>query len=142
MVLKKGAAGTVTRNRRCRRNLTVQRFGGYYILRDFPHAMMHETEMSLLRDFFSCYFHEDWSCDAESPDAVVAAYRISRVTEQHLQALGNAILHYSSNSVATGNWRTIYFLSWAAIFAPSGANLSSSQWLRKVASQLLGRCPN
>jgi hypothetical protein len=62
-----------------------------------PDTMKNNKQTSLLKDFVSGYFHEDWLCDSDSSDVVVDRYlKTSTMKEAH--ALGEAILEYSKRS--------------------------------------------
>jgi hypothetical protein len=98
--------------------------------------MNKQTQQTILSDFFSAYFHEDWPCEAESPAAVLAGY-IQTATPSAVRSLGQAIRHYSQSFASDKELEEKLFTELGCYYRPSVEGLSAKAWLESVANQLL-----
>jgi len=57
--------------------------------------MTTQADLSLLRTFFSAYFHQHWNCDAESPESVVRSF-VAVATPDERIVLAGAIVKYAA----------------------------------------------
>ncbi len=99
--------------------------------------MTQDTERELLRNFFGSYFHEDWSSEAQSPEAVIAKY-IKTVTSEQMRLLSSAILNYSDRFQSDGELENSLYRDLGSYYAPSGAGISAKAWLKEIAHRLQG----
>jgi hypothetical protein len=98
--------------------------------------MINDAQHTRLEDFFSGYFHEDWPCEAESPEAVVTKYALTaRPDDAH--AVGEAILGYESGFANDRELEDKLFTDLGCYYRPSAEGLSARLWLQRVANQLL-----
>jgi hypothetical protein len=98
--------------------------------------MNRQPQHSLLQNFFSAYFHEDWPCEAESPEAVVAGY-VRTAKPSHLRSLSKAIQEYSREFASDRELEENLFKDLGCYYRPSTQGLSAKAWLENVANQLL-----
>jgi len=98
--------------------------------------MTKQTPQSLLRSFFSGYFHEDWPCEAESPQAVVAGY-LRTATPSDVRSLSQAIREYSNEFASDKELEGKLFTDMGCYYRPSEQGISAKAWLENVANQLL-----
>ena len=99
--------------------------------------MNRKSDSSLLRNFFSGYFHEDWHCDAKTPEEVVVKYRNSGVSDEHLRSLSDAVMKYSQEVTNDIELEDSLFSDLGCYHRPSLENQSARSWLRDVASWLI-----
>ena len=97
--------------------------------------MNQQTQRALLLDFFGGYFHEDWPCEAESPQAVVAGYMRSATTHDIL-SLSQAIRDYSRNFASDGELEDRLFNDLGCYYRPSEQGMSARAWCNAIADQL------
>lgn len=97
--------------------------------------MNNEKKQSMLRTFFGAYFHEDWVCEAESPEAVVAEYSRAATLEE-IRALAQAILEYTNNFASDKELEENLFSNLGCYYQPSTVGVSAKAWLEGMASQL------
>jgi hypothetical protein len=98
-------------------------------------AMNYELTETLLKNFFSAYFHEDFLREAEDPAAVVRAYART-VGAGEAQALAAAILRYRERLADDQELERRLFAHLGCYYSPSADGLSAGFWLQKVAEQL------
>jgi hypothetical protein len=98
--------------------------------------MNTQAQQSLLRNFFSCYFHEDWPCEAESPEAVVAGY-LRTATARDVRSLGQAIREYSRRFAFEKDLEERLFTDLGCYYRPSAQGISAKAWLEDIADRLL-----
>ena len=106
------------------------------LIEALSNIMRAESERELLENFFSAYFNEDWHCDAESTEQVVAEY-VSVASADEAKALAEAILNYSKRFTSDHEIETGLCQELGCYYLPSGDRLSAKDWLKNVASQLL-----
>jgi hypothetical protein len=98
--------------------------------------MSTESGQEVLKNFFSAYFNQDWHCDAESTEQVVAEYA-SLASAPQAKALAEAILNYSTRFASDQELENGLYRELGCYYLPSGDGLSAKDWLKNVASQLL-----
>ena len=98
--------------------------------------MINDEQHLLLRNFFSAYFHEDWPCDAENPEAVVNTY-VRSATKADVRSLAEAIQSYSGDHASDDELETRLFSDLGCYYRPSADGLSANAWLRRLTDQLL-----
>ena len=98
--------------------------------------MNKETQQSVLSNFFSAYFHEDWACDAESPEAVVAEY-LRTATAREVRSLSQAIREYARAFNSDTELEEKLFTDLGCYYRPSAQGISAKAWLEAIANQLL-----
>ena len=98
--------------------------------------MNKQTQQSLLRNFFSGYFHEDWPREAESPAAAVAGY-LRTATPSDARLLSQAIRTYSKEFASDRALEQELFTDLGCYYRPSEQGISAKAWLEDVADQLL-----
>jgi hypothetical protein len=109
--------------------------GAYYILTGFP-TLATERQRSSLRHFFSAYFHEDWQCDADSTEAVVAEYARD-ATRDDIRLLSEALLDYSKEFVSDKELEGKLFTELGCYYLSGGKGLSAKFWLQGIRNHLL-----
>ena len=97
--------------------------------------MKKQTEQLLLGNFFSAYFHEDWPCEAETPEVVVAGY-VRTATPSDVRSLAEAIRNYSAEFANDMELEEKLFKDLGCYYRPSAEGLSAKAWLESVANQL------
>ena len=97
--------------------------------------MNKETQQSLLSNFFSAYFHEDWPCDAESPEAVITEY-VETATTSELRTLSQAIREYARGYNSDRELEEKLFSELGCYYRPSEQGISAKTWLETIANQL------
>ena len=98
--------------------------------------MNKESQQLILSSFFSAYFHEDWPCEAESPEAVIDGY-VRTATPNDVRSLGHAIQDYSQAFASNTELEEKLFTDLGCYYRPSAQGLSPKAWLENVANQLL-----
>ena len=97
---------------------------------------MSSASEESLKNFFSCYFHEDWSIEAHSPDKIVS--RFARSAAPHdVQALSAAIRDLSQQFASENELEKGLFAHFGCYYRPSADGLSARSWLQHVADLLL-----
>lgn len=89
----------------------------------------------MLENFFSAYFHEDWPCEAENPEQVVAGY-VSAASANDALQLAEAIAGYPENFANDVDLEEDMFKRLGCYFSPSSEGLSAKLWLEQVVDQL------
>jgi len=97
--------------------------------------MTTEADLSLLREFFSAYFHEDWACDAENPEVVVRQYKAVATPEERT-VLAAAIVKYAAGFARDKELEESLFRELGCYYMPSGVGMSSEVWLEHMAEEL------
>jgi hypothetical protein len=97
---------------------------------------MNKQTQQLLGNFFSAYFHEDWPCEAESPEAVIAGY-IRTAEPSDVRSLGKAVRDYSQAFADDKELEEKLFKELGCYYRPSAEGVSVKAWLENVANQLL-----
>ncbi len=103
--------------------------------------MNTQEERALLRNFFSAYFHEDWPCDAETPEAVVAGY-MRRAKVGDMRSLGAAIRSLCREFSDDRDLEITLFRDLGSYYRPSLDSVSARAWLEGVARELLREHPS
>jgi hypothetical protein len=101
--------------------------------------MNHENTHELLDRFFGAYFHQDWSIEADSPEAVVDRYITDTRTlgDKHILALAIAIRDYAARFTTDLELEDRLFRDFDCNYGPSLDNRSAKEWMASVAKQLL-----
>lgn len=95
-----------------------------------------ENELQLLVNFFRCYFHQDWMCDAASPAEVVTSY-LQTAMPHEVAALRDAILHYAECMGGdTKLDEASLFSELGCNYLPSADGLTAREWLLNIAALL------
>ena len=97
--------------------------------------MTTQAELSLLRDFFSAYFHEDWNCDAENPESVVRSF-VAEATPEERTVLANAIAKYAAGIASDKELEERLYRELGCYYLPSGSGTSCRVWLEHIAEEL------
>jgi hypothetical protein len=97
---------------------------------------MNKQAEQLLSNFFSAYFHEDWPCEAESPEAVISGY-VQTAPLGDVEVLAEAIRQYSGEFSNEKELEEKLFTDLGCYYRPSTLGLSAKAWLGRVADQLL-----
>ena len=97
--------------------------------------MTTQAELSLLRDFFGAYFHEDWNCDAENPESVVRSF-VAEVAPEERTVLADAIVKYAAGFASDNELEERLFRELGCYYMPSGTGTSCKVWLEHIAEEL------
>jgi len=97
-----------------------------------------DPKQELLVNFFSAYFHEDWPCEAKTPEEVVTAYAKGTVSDEKIGILCKAILEFSRRFDDEKELEEKLFSELGCYYTPSADGLSPKEWLKRVVSQLVG----
>ena len=89
-----------------------------------------------LRQFFGCYFHQDWNLDQPNTQAVVAEY-MRVATQEKCYALAVEILKYSESHLSDSELEEGLYSELGCYFRPSGGQISAKAWLQSITAQLL-----
>ena len=98
--------------------------------------MNKEAQQLLLRNFFSAYFHEDWPCEADSPESVFTGYAQSSSPHER-RMLAEAILEYSRAFADDKELEESLCRDLGCYYLPSADGLSAKGWLEHAANGLL-----
>jgi hypothetical protein len=101
----------------------------------YPKGMSTQPQLSLLRDFFEAYFHEDWDCDAENPESVVRRFTAA-ATPGERSVLADAIVKYAAGFASDKELEERLFRELGCYYMPSGAGTSCKVWLEHIAEAL------
>ena len=90
--------------------------------------------MSLIKEFFSGNFHEDWKCEAETPLEIIADYmRYSSADEMEL--LRREILDYM-NGMSDSELEERLLSDLGCYYWPPGDGVGVRSWLSDIAKLL------
>jgi len=98
--------------------------------------MSKQKQQSLLKSFFSGYFHEDWPCEAETPDAVIAGY-LKTARPGDVRSLVDAIQAYSREFATDVELEERLFTELGCYYRPSSQGISARVWFEKIADLLI-----
>ncbi|MBS1803986.1 MAG: hypothetical protein JST28_11510 [Acidobacteria bacterium] len=96
---------------------------------------LREDERETLRNFFAAYFHEDWICESESPDGIVAMY-ICDASPSEVIRLSQAILRLIDCGYDNEELEQTLFRKLGCCYSPSGDGKAAREWLYQVATVL------
>jgi hypothetical protein len=97
---------------------------------------MNDVQREMLLQFFAGYFHQDWDLDAESPEQVLDNYRRKHTREER-QALSQAITEYVQTFSDDKELDDDLFFKLDCSYDPTAHGLSTRDWLKSVAAQLV-----
>jgi hypothetical protein len=97
--------------------------------------MTTEADPSLLRQFFSAHFNEDWDCDAENPEGVVRRFRAVAAPEER-RVLAGAVVRYAAGFASDEELEERLFRELGCYYMPSGVGMSCKAWLEHLAEEL------
>jgi hypothetical protein len=98
--------------------------------------MTSEARISVLKDFFAAYFHEDWPCEAENDEAVVRLY-MRTSTPDNNRTLASAILDYTKIYSDDITLKQMLYKELGCYYNPVVDGLSTKDWLHRIATLLL-----
>lgn len=99
--------------------------------------MNNQNDLPLLRNFFGAYFHEDWPCEANTPNDVIALYINSGVDEAQIRALAAAINQYNQRFTSETLLEEKLFSELGCYYCPSLDGQSAKEWMGNVAKRLI-----
>jgi hypothetical protein len=97
--------------------------------------MTTQAELSILRKFFSAYFHEDWDCDADNPESVVRSF-VAVATREERTVLAGAIVKYVAEFPSDKELEERLDRELGCYYMPSGVGTSCKVWLEHIAEEL------
>jgi hypothetical protein len=97
--------------------------------------MISQSDLLLLKGFFSAYFHEDWSRDDESPTSVVKRF-VAVATREERTLLASAIVKYAAGFPTDKQLGEHLFRDLGCYYIPSGLGMSCKVWLEDIAEEL------
>ncbi|QEE27995.1 hypothetical protein FTW19_08300 [Terriglobus albidus] len=103
--------------------------------------MSEHEELSLLRNFFAAYFHEDWRCNADTTEAVVDDYARGGTPEE-LRLVANAIRSYAARFSNDRDLEKGLDKDLGCYYVPSGTGLSAKAWMEGIANRFSQDIPN
>jgi CdiI immunity protein len=86
----------------------------------------------------SCYFHEDYDCEASSPLEVVESFAIKEIPEYSRLLLGDLEL-LCSQGISEGEARDLWIDKLDAYYDPDRDGISYLQWLSDIRDLLKNR---
>jgi len=90
----------------------------------------------LLSAFFSAYFHEDWPCDGDTPEGIIAKYA-HRARPADVRSLSEAIRNYTREFAGDRESEENLFTELGCYYRPSADGVLAKAWLEDVARLLL-----
>ena len=93
------------------------------------------AEFLALQQFFGGYFHQDWHCDAETPDEVLKKFA-SESTVAERRELASLIEKYMAEFNSDAELDDKLFEELGSYYQPSGTGDSSREWLHHIAEIL------
>lgn len=101
-----------------------------------PYAM-NAKDFSMLRNFCSSYFHEDWGLEADDPDQVMSSYLEEGWDSAELRELAGQILQFAKSYTTDAALEEALLSELGCYYKPSADNISSREWLEQIALRLL-----
>jgi len=101
--------------------------------------MSKGKDISLLKDFFGTYFHQDWALDASSTEAVVTAHART-MPHDSIRILAQAVINYTCSVASDEELEEKLYTDLDCEYCPRADGLSARQWLIYVSEWLLKTC--
>ena len=98
------------------------------MINQFPH----------LTQFFSCYFHQDWPLEADTPSDVVNNYRSSEPPES-IEAASQELSKLLEMPIALADLETFILDELGCYYDPTSENQTVREWLESVQKSLNNR---
>ena len=98
------------------------------MINQFPH----------LTQFFSCYFHQDWPLEADTPSDVVNNYRSSEPPES-IEAASQELSKLLEMPIAPADLETFILDELGCYYDPTSENPTVREWLESVQKSLNNR---
>lgn len=95
-----------------------------------------DTDLKLLANFFSGYFHEDWMCKAADSAEVIHLYLQTAKTHE-VAMLREAIVHFVSQVGSDAELEKKLFSELGCYYQPSVNGQSAREWLVNIVALLL-----
>jgi hypothetical protein len=96
---------------------------------------MKQGDLERLRQFFSSYFHEDWTLDDPDEEAVISRFIAEHDDRQELARLAVLVESYAA-SRSEQELEPSLFTDLLCYFLPSAVGMSAHDWLAHVAKRL------
>jgi hypothetical protein len=93
---------------------------------------MKQGDLERLRQFFSSYFHEDWTLDDPDEEAVISRFIAEHDDRQELARLAVLVESYAASRSELSS----LFKELDCYFMPSAAGMTTHDWLAHVAKRL------
>jgi hypothetical protein len=98
-------------------------------------AIAVKNDTVALKEFLAAYFHEDWSLDDVSPEAVVDRYLRDQDSVKALEEIARAIRRLLMAAESEQALSTRLFREFGSYYDPSGSGGSVRRWLESVAQR-------
>src|SRR6185295_6213224 len=103
--------------------------------------MIQQEKLTMLKDFFAAYFHQDFFAVHGPPEKVVAAFvadsLAEEVGEEDLRRLSKAIKDYAQSFDSDNDLERSMLDELGCYYSPKAMNQSARVWMLTVASWLL-----
>ncbi|MFC4728658.1 contact-dependent growth inhibition system immunity protein [Coralloluteibacterium thermophilus] len=87
-----------------------------------------------LENFFSAYFHQDWTQEQDSPEGVVAYY-VANESEDEVEGLREDIDRLRAEDLDEDALEAL-FLDYGCSYDPAADGMTRREWLDDLARQL------
>lgn len=96
---------------------------------------------SLVRDFLSGYYHEDWIEETGSDEAVIELFFSSSLSSDFVARLASEMESLSIEMRSAKAHDDVLFREYGCYYTPSADGLTASEWLMKMSKTITDRCP-
>lgn len=96
---------------------------------------MNDRERLELFKFFAGYFHEDWSCDAETDSGIVATFRAASSGDERAH-MADLIEAFADSYADDRALERALFKDLGCYYNPSADGRSARDWLQCISGQM------